>query len=113
MYSMFYGDDTILGNLDIELVNYTAIVSLGLGVTVPNHLRGLLGMGLSVEEIEGVTECGKVVAEWSGISHLDRSVCSKTTLLIRKSAIGVDTSRWPDVKGIAAEVQKREHITFE
>ena len=30
-----------------------------------------------------------------------------------KSAIGVDTSRWPDVKGIAAEVQKREQIKFE
>lgn len=91
VYGMFYGDDTILRNVDTELITYTAIVSLGLGVTVPNHLRGLLGMGLSVEEIEGVTECGRIVAEWSG----------------------VDTSVWPDVKGIAAEVQKREQITFE
>lgn len=71
VYGMFYGDDTVLDNVDIELITYTAIVSLGLGVTVPNHLRGLLGLGLSVEEIESVTECGRIVAEWSGGSHLD------------------------------------------
>ncbi len=67
VYGMFYGDDAILGNVDTELITYTAIVSLGLGVTVPNHLRGLLGMGLTVEEIESVTECGRIVAEWSGV----------------------------------------------
>ena len=67
VYGMFYGDDAVLGNVDTQLITYTAIVSLGLGVTVPNHLGGLLGMGLSVEEIKGATECGKLVAEWSGM----------------------------------------------
>ena len=67
VYGMFYGDDGVLGNVDTELITYTAIASLGLGVTVPNHVGGLLGMGLSVEEIEGVTECGRLVAEWSGM----------------------------------------------
>lgn len=66
VYGMFYADDTVLGNLDTELITYTAIVSLGLGVTVPNHLGGLLRMGLSEEEIEGVTECGEIVAKWAG-----------------------------------------------
>ena len=63
VYGMFYADDTVLSNVDTELITYTAIVSLGLGVTVPNHLGGLLRMGLSVEEIEGVTECGEMVAK--------------------------------------------------
>ena len=75
VYGMFYGDDAVLGNVDTELITYTAIASLGLGVTVPNHVGGLLGMGLSVEEIEGVTECGRIVAEWSGMYHLDQLYC--------------------------------------
>ena len=66
VYGMFYGDDKVLGTVDTELITYTAIVSLGLQVTVHNHLRGLQGMGLDLEEIEGVTECGKLVARWSG-----------------------------------------------
>ena len=72
VYGMFYGDDTVLGNVETELITYTAIVSQGLQVTVKNHLRGLLGMGLSVEEIECVTECGKIVAKWSGMYSLNQ-----------------------------------------
>ncbi|KAF6218599.1 hypothetical protein HO133_005950 [Letharia lupina] len=84
VYGMFYGDDTILGFVDTELITYTAIMCQGLQVTIHNHLGGLLGMGLSVEEIEGVTECGELVAKWSG----------------------VDTSGWPDVREIAAGLKK-------
>ncbi|KAF6241037.1 hypothetical protein HO173_000831 [Letharia columbiana] len=84
VYGMFYGDDTVLGFVDTELITYTAIMCQGLQVTIHNHLGGLLGMGLSVEEIEGVTECGELVAKWSG----------------------VDTSGWPDVREIAAGLKK-------
>jgi len=67
VYGMFYGDDEVLETVDTELITYTAIVAQGLHVTVQNHLGGLLGMGLSLEEIEGVTECGKHIASWSGM----------------------------------------------
>ena len=66
VYGMFYADDSVLGNVETELITYTAIICQGLGVTVQNHIGGLLGMGLSEEEIEGVTECGEMVAKWAG-----------------------------------------------
>ena len=85
VYGMFYSDDATLGNVERELITYTAIMSLGLGVTVPNHLRGLLGMGLSIEDIEAVTECGKIVAEWSGMYYLIQSHRYKMTVLSPES----------------------------
>ena len=85
VYGMFYGDDAVLDAVDTQLINYTAIVSQGLGVTVRIHLGGLLGLGLNVEEIEGVTECGKLIAKWAG----------------------VETVGWPDVKAMAAELESK------
>ena len=85
VYGMFWGDHAVLDTVDTQLINYTAIVSQGLKVTVRTHLGGLSNMGLNVEEIEGVTRCGEVIAKWAG----------------------VDTAGWPDVKGIVAEFGKQ------
>ncbi|KAL9066446.1 MAG: hypothetical protein Q9161_007585, partial [Pseudevernia consocians] len=85
VYGMFWGDHTVLDTVDTQLINYTAIVSQGLKVTVRTHLGGLSNMGLNLEEIEGVTKCGEIIAKWAG----------------------VDTAGWPDVKGIAADFEKK------
>lgn len=108
VYGMFYGDDTVLGFVDTELITYTAIMCQGLQVTIHNHLGGLLGMGLSVEEIEGVTECGELVAKWSGTYLLDCFLATYLPHLCTEPEIyvGVDTSGWPDVREIAAGLKK-------
>ena len=109
VYGMFYADDTVLDNVETELINYTAIVSLGLKVTVHNHLGGLMNMGLTLEEIEGVTKCGRLIAEWAGIFYLaiPRGLSAEHTGVDAESSTGVDTSGWPDVRAIAAEVKQR------
>ena len=56
---MFYSDDAV----DTQLIGYTATASQGLGVTVRIQLGGLIGLGLNVERIEGVTECGRFSCE--------------------------------------------------
>ena len=77
---MFYSDDALLDLMETELITYIAIVCLGIGPGVQNHLGGLLRMGLSVEQVEQVTECGEMVAKWAG--H--------------------DMRNWPDVRAVAA-----------
>lgn len=79
---MFYADDSVLDALETELITYMAIACQGLETTVRNHLGGLLRMGLSVEEVEGVTECGLMVARWA-----ER-----------------DTTGWPDVRAVVASL---------
>ncbi|KAL9094133.1 MAG: hypothetical protein Q9165_003548 [Trypethelium subeluteriae] len=66
VYGLFYADDGVLDTLETELITYTAIACQGLHVPLVNHLEGLKRMGLSAAEAEGVTECGKAVAQWAG-----------------------------------------------
>lgn len=80
---MFYADESVLDFMESELITYTAIACQGLPGTVQNHLGGLLRMGLSVEEVEQVTECGELVARWAG--H--------------------DMKSWPDVKAVVASLK--------
>lgn len=80
VYGMFYADESVLDALETELITYMAIACQGLPTTVQNHLGGLLRMGLSVEEVEGVTKCGELVARWAG--------CSMKS--------------WPDVRAVVA-----------
>ena len=80
---MFYSDDSVLDLVESELITYIAIACLGLPPNVQNHLGGLLRMGLSVEQVEQVTECGEMVARWAG--H--------------------DMRGWPDVRAVAASLK--------
>lgn len=82
VYGMFYADDSVLDALETELITYMAIACQGLETTVRNHLGGLLRMGLSVEEVEGVTDCGLMVARWAQR----------------------DTTGWPDVRAVVASL---------
>ena len=66
VYGIFHADDSVLGNLEAELIMYTAIVCQGLRVPTENQLEGLHRMGLTVEEIQGVTACAELVARWAG-----------------------------------------------
>ena len=66
VYGIFHANDSVLGNLEAELIMYTAIVCQGLRVPTENQLEGLHRMGLTVGEIEGVTACAELVARWAG-----------------------------------------------
>ena len=48
VYGMFFGGDTVMGNVDTELMKYAATVCQGLGVTVHSHPGGLLGIGFEL-----------------------------------------------------------------
>ncbi|CAD6579971.1 MAG: hypothetical protein ASARMPRED_009310 [Alectoria sarmentosa] len=80
IYGMFYADDSVLDLMETQLITYTAIACQGLPTSAQNHLGGLLRMGLSVEDVELVTQCGELVARWAG--H--------------------DMKSWPDVRTAAA-----------
>ena len=84
VYGMFYADESVLDNLESELITYMAIACQGLATNVQNHLGGLLRMGLTVEDVEKVTECGEMVARWAG--H--------------------DLKSWPDVRAVVASLKK-------
>ena len=84
VYGMFYADESVLDNLESELITYMAIACQGLPTNVQNHLGGLLRMGLTVEDVEKVTECGEMVARWAG--H--------------------DLKSWPDVRAVVASLKK-------
>jgi hypothetical protein len=84
VYGIFHADDRVFGTLETELILYTAIACQGLRTTVENHLGGLLRMGLSVEEIEGVTACAELVARWAGYNM----------------------SAWPNVREVAASLNQ-------
>ena len=62
---MFHSDDATLDFMESELIMYVAIACQGLQATVQNHLGELLRMGLSVEQVEQVAECGEMVARWT------------------------------------------------
>lgn len=83
VHGMFYADDAVLDFKESELITYMAIACQGLPATVQNHLGGLLGMGLSVEQVEQVTECGEMVARWAGY----------------------DMRNWPNVRAVAASLK--------
>ena len=80
VYGMFFADSSVLDSKETELICYTAIVCQSLPVQI--HLGGLQRMGLSLEEIEGVTECAKLVAKWAGC----------------------DLGSWPHVRAVAASL---------
>lgn len=82
VYVMFFADDAVLDAMDSVLITYTAIACQGLPATFQGHLGGLLRMGLSIEDVERVTECGEMVARWAGYNMKD----------------------WPDVKAVVASL---------
>lgn len=65
-YGLIYADDGVLDFVETEVIIYTAIACQGLHVPLVNHAGGLKRMGLSLDEVEGVTACAKRVAEWAG-----------------------------------------------
>ena len=79
---MFHADEHVFDTLETELIIYTAVACQGLPTTVENHLGGLLHMGLSVEETEGVTACAELVAVWAGCNM----------------------SAWPNMREVAASL---------
>lgn len=69
--------------METELITYMAIACQGLTKTVQNHLGELLRMGLSVEQVEQLTDCGEMVARWAGY----------------------DMRKWPDVRAVAESLR--------
>ena len=45
---VLWGGDTVMGNVDTELMKYAATVCQELGVTVHSHPGGLLGIGFEL-----------------------------------------------------------------
>ncbi len=76
---MFYADERVLNFMELELITYTVIACEDLPIT--NHLKSLERMGLSVEEIGKVTECGELIAKWAG-----------------------DEDGWPDLRAMVASL---------
>lgn len=65
-YGMFFADDSVLDNLETELITYTAITCQALTLPIQPHLKALQSMGLSMTEIEQVTAGAKKIALWAG-----------------------------------------------
>ena len=77
-YGLFWGDTSILSNLETELLNYSGILCQGLNRSsldqpptflcgpLANHWHALQSLGLSIEEANSVTAIVKQVAEWAG-----------------------------------------------
>lgn len=67
IYGLFIGEEVVLNTVESELITYTAIACQNLGPTARIHLRGLRRCGVSLEDVENITKCAKIVAEWSGL----------------------------------------------
>lgn len=66
IYGMFFSDEVVLDTIETELIVYTAITCQDLRNPTRRHLRGLRRFGVSLEDVEAITECVKIVAEWAG-----------------------------------------------
>lgn len=66
VYGLFLADDGVLNMLETELMLYIAVLCQELNSPMLSHLNGLKRMGLNLAEVEGVTKCAKIVAEWAG-----------------------------------------------
>lgn len=63
IYGMFFSDEGVLDTIETELIVYTAIACQDLRTPTRRHLRGLRRFGVSLKDVEAITEYVKLVAE--------------------------------------------------
>ena len=87
--TVFYADEEVLEFMELELITYTAIARDDFRIS--NHLGDLRRLGLSVEEIGQVTECGELgwrkglaVSEGYGGGIGEKTPRGAKTLRLRK-----------------------------
>jgi hypothetical protein len=71
IYGLFLSDHSILSSIEAELVTLSSIMAQGLRQPSLWHVRGLMRMGVSMEDTESVCDVVKEVAKWAGKSGTD------------------------------------------
>jgi hypothetical protein len=66
IYGLFLSDHSILNEIETEVVTLSSIMAQGLRVPTLWHIRGLMRMGISMEDTERVCNVVKDVAKWAG-----------------------------------------------
>lgn len=66
IYGMFIGNTVVLSVVESELITYTSIACQNLGPTARIHLKALRRCGISIEDVERITGCAKIIAQWHG-----------------------------------------------
>jgi hypothetical protein len=66
IYGLFLSDHSVLSPLEAELVTLSSIMVSGLRAPTLWHVRGLMRMGISEKDAEGVCDVVKKVAKWAG-----------------------------------------------
>jgi hypothetical protein len=66
IYGLFLSDHSILNEIEAELVTLSSIMAQGLRQPTLWHIRGLMRMGISMEDAERVCDVVKDVAKWTG-----------------------------------------------
>jgi hypothetical protein len=66
IYGLFLSDHSTLNQFEAELVTLSSIMAQGLRQPTMWHIRGLMRMGISMEDTEMVCDIVKDVAKWAG-----------------------------------------------
>ncbi|KAI9704790.1 MAG: hypothetical protein M1836_006570 [Candelina mexicana] len=68
IYGLFLSDNTVLSDVETQLVTVPAMLCHGLRGPTMWHLRGTRRLGVSEEDVEGVQVAVEMVAKWAGRS---------------------------------------------
>lgn len=79
IYGLFLSDHSVLSPVESELVIIPGIMAQGLAAPAVWHLRGMRRLGVPREDVQGVVDCVKRVAQ----------------------LLGVDTTSWPDADSVS------------
>lgn len=72
IYGLFLSDHSVLSMIEAELVTLCGILAQGLRQPAMWHVRGLMRLGVSMEDTEGVCDVVKMVAKWAGKEGTER-----------------------------------------
>ncbi|KAI9720180.1 MAG: hypothetical protein M1812_002998 [Candelaria pacifica] len=68
IYGLFLSDNSVLSDVETQLVTVPAMLCQGLKGPTMWHLRGTRRLGVSEEDVEGVQVAVEMVAKWAGRS---------------------------------------------
>lgn len=64
VYGLFLSDTSVLSAADTELVVFSALLCTGRNPLAEAHMRGALGLGMSVEDVDGVQAICAMLSGW-------------------------------------------------